>query len=269
MATAPSNIIHMLPVAVTAPEEEVPFTSAEQEAALAKAKTEAKIRRTAAADARKAGLELDLAKSYTITVAGDRSIGEAAMMRLKELEGKAHAALDAPCKEAYDFWKVQTGMRAAIIDPLDAARKLYNTSIGQWDQSEKRRLEAARDAALAAERAAVLERNEATVQAAEERGASDTEIAALCAAPLVVAPIVERVPEKKSTGVTTRDVTKGRFVSLLALVKHIAKDGNEHLITLVEGNEPGLNKLLSAMPTIVLPGVEKYTDYQSQRRGGK
>lgn len=160
----------------------------------------------------------------------------------KELIKKAHETFDPICASAHNTWQIALKQRAAVIDPLESAVRIYDRGMLAFDSEQKRiAREAQRQAELEVRRLAEAEL-EVEVEHAEATGASLAEVEAIIERPLVVAPIVVPLPAKP-VGATVREKWIGEITDKRVLVEFIVKTKRWELLGLLTADDSAVNSM--------------------------
>jgi hypothetical protein len=189
--------------------------------------------------------------SYNLAV--ERLLGVAALRR----EIVAHH--EPMKKAAHQAWQQVITGEKKLLDPVELAEQTYKTAIAAYE-AEQRRIEAqARAKAEAEARRAAEEALERQLQEAEGQGADAEEVAAMIAAPLVVAPPRVEPTFQQAKGVSIATNWRGEVVSLEKLVQAIA--AGQASIGLVMPNQTSINALAKATRnTLAIPGIRFFSE---------
>jgi len=158
-------------------------------------------------------------------------------------------------KKSYDAWQATIAMEKRALTPVAEALKLLDCSIAAWkDECDRRQAEQDRIAREAAERAQA-EALEASIEAAREEGASEDEIEAIAAQPVVPVMVRAEPVYQAAAGVETVARYHAEVTSIRELAKAVASGKVPEVY--LEGNMPVLNGLArSTKGAVSIPGVK-------------
>jgi hypothetical protein len=218
-------------------------------------------------------------------------------LALKDMIADRHAVHDPTVAKAHEAHKQAVASRAADINPLEEAERIYVRAIDGWQREQQRlALEAARlererreaeaeverkriaeEARLERERleAIAAEEREAEIKEAENAGASIEEVTALAERPLVVAPVYEepvyvapvtvRPMVPQVAGIRKRpDAWKAGLdprdpQAKMKLIRFVSTNPQfEHLLELNSSSACALAKALKT--TMAIPGLTAWND---------
>jgi hypothetical protein len=166
----------------------------------------------------------------------------------------------APLKKAaHDAWQKVIAAEKRLLDPVAEAERIYKLGIADYEAEQRRIVAQARAKAEAEARRAAEEARERELEQAEAEGADAEEVAAMIAAPLVVAPPRVEPAFQQAKGVSVATNWRGEVISLDALVKAIAAGmANTNLVT---ANGVAINQLARATRgTLQVPGIRFFSE---------
>lgn len=172
---------------------------------------------------------------------------------------RVHEFMDPICEATHQAHKTATGQRARLLEAAETAKRIVDTALAAWEQSERdrvaRELAAAEAERLAAEQAqeqAVEQKVEALIEAGNLDEAQAL-IDAPPPAPVVFTPPVKGVA--KVEGVSFRTTWEAEVKDLKALLKAVL--AGTAPINAVEPNMKVLHGLARSLQKHMnIPGVE-------------
>ena len=205
------------------------------------------------------------ASAIVVRDIGDHERAEKLIIALKRTikvlhEGDAEAGgkfpgLDLHCYLTQKAWKAATALRAASIDPYEAAVKIVTRKAVDYEQAAARKAEEEARKLQEQARKAEEDRKLADAEAAPSPQEADAILNEPIVTPMVhVAPAVAKI-----AGVSTRDNWKGEGFDLMATVKFVAT--RPEYAYLLSYSATGLTSIARSQRTnCTVPGVKVYNE---------
>lgn len=151
-----------------------------------------------------------------------------------------------------------------LLDPIEESRRLTMRKAGDWEK-EQRRIEA-EERRVAEEKARQEAEEERLLDAAHAQDQGEPQAAqAILDAPVVVPAVEVEKRTAKVEGVSSVTRWDAEVVDFLALVRHVATEGNEHLIGLLKPDQKALRaQAISLKENLRIPGVKAVSTVSSR-----